>query len=151
MSDQKAAGRTGKKPDGPKNSLAGQGWKWLTLLMILVLLDLLIIFKWRGSSNQENPEWLDRMNRGLACLEQFQYEGATNQYEQALAIKPKDIPTRINLAIALLNEAKPETLDRSVELLKGVIAEQPGNPYANYSLGMILQYRNDIEGALPYF
>ena len=151
MADLKAPGGGGRNPSRPRSFLAGQGWKWLSFLLLLVLLDLLIIFKWRRATTPESPEWLDRMNRGLAYLEQFNYEPATHQYEQALAIKPTDVATRINLAIALLNQAKPETLDRAVELLRGVLADQPDNPYANYCLAIILQYRNDVEGALPHF
>ncbi|MFM8933284.1 MAG: FG-GAP-like repeat-containing protein [Gemmataceae bacterium] len=151
MADLKSPGGGGKTPSKPRSFLAGQGWKWLSFLLLLVLLDLLIIFKWRRGTSPESPEWLDRMNRGLAYLEQFNYEPATHQYEQALAIKPKDVATRINLAIALLNQAKPETLDKAVELLRGVLADQPENPYANYCLAIILQYRNDVEGALPHF
>ena len=151
MADLKAPRGGGKSPSQPRSFLAGQGWKWLSFLLVLVLLDLLIVFKFRRVATPESPEWLDRMNRGLAYLEQFNYEPATHQYEQALAIKPKDVATRINLAIALLNQAKPETLDKAVELLRGVLADQPDNPYANYCLAIILQYRNDVEGALPHF
>ena len=122
MADLKAPRGGGKGPSQPRSFLAGQGWKWLSFLLVLVLLDLLIVFKFRRVATPESPEWLDRMNRGLAYLEQFNYEPATHQYEQALAIKPKDVATRINLAIALLNQAKPETLDKAVELLRGVLA-----------------------------
>lgn len=151
MAEHKSGGGTGKTAGKPRSFLVGQGWKWLSFLLLLLLLDLLIIFKWRNGARPESPEWLDRMNRGLAYLEQFNYEPATHQYEQALAIKPRDVATRINLAIALLNQAKPETLDKAVELLRGVLTDQPDNPYANYCLAIILQYRNDVEGALPHF
>ena len=141
-----------KKPALSQNRRArSSGWKWVTLVLLLLLIDLVFVLWWRRNTLHDDSGWLDRMNRGQACLEQFDYKAATHQYEQALAIKPEDLATRINLGIALLNQAEPEPLDKAVELLRGVIAERPDDPFANYSLGMILQYRNDLERALPLF
>lgn len=97
------------------------------------------------------PGYARHMNRGVMALEQFDYATAAEEYRLALGIRPGDLPARVNLGISLLNLATDSGLDEAIAVLSGVRAEKPNQPWATYSLGMILQYRNNLEGALTLF
>src|SRR5207237_1688689 len=56
---------------------------------------------------------------------------------------------RINLGIALLNSGNknPPDLDRAIAVFNDILREDPRNPYANYCLGLLHQYRSAGESA----
>src|SRR5260370_41828882 len=77
------------------------------------------------------------------------YVKAGQEFEQALHLAPHWQVPKINLGIALLNSGNknPPDLDRAIAVLNDVLREEPRNPYANYCLGLLHQYRNTGESA----
>jgi Flp pilus assembly protein TadD len=91
-------------------------------------------------------------NRGIGLMEQFDYAKAGEAFDEVHRLAPQWLPGRINLAIALLNQARPETLERAVGLFQGVLAEAPDDPHAHYCLGIIQYYQGrDLERAAEHF
>jgi Tfp pilus assembly protein PilF len=84
-------------------------------------------------------------------LEQTEFPKAAVAFEEAIAFAPDWITPRINLGIALLNQAKPEPLARAIDVLKEVLEKEPANPHANYCLGIIYNHTGDLTQAAPYF
>jgi hypothetical protein len=111
--------------------------------------------------------FLDAHTRGLGYMEQFEYAKATQAFRQALELAPDSIPTKVNLAIALLNDTgnkaedakkkgaggapPPTNFDEAIELLDAVVAVEPENLRAHYCLGLILEYQGEIERAHAEF
>lgn len=103
------------------------------------------------SGNSVSPVYTRHMNRGVTALEQFDYANGVEEYRAALKNRPGDIAARVNLGIALLNLATEPALEEAVTVLNAVLVEQPNQPWACYSLAMILQYQNKLEEALKLF
>ena len=89
--------------------------------------------------------------RGIGLMEQFDYLSAVVEFDKAVEAAPYWTPAKINLGIALLNTTTPENLQRAIDLFEGVIRQDPDNPHAHYSLGIILIYLNRITEAAPHF
>ena len=110
-------------------------------------------------------EFLDAHNRGLGYMERFEYTDASKAFRKALELSPSSNPMKINLAIALLNdtgnkaeeskkgggaggdEPAQSNFDEAIELLGSVLAAEPGNLYAHYCRGLILQYQGEMAAA----
>lgn len=88
--------------------------------------------------------------RGVGHMERFEYDPAVAAFQEALAKHPTWTDAKINLAIGLLN-AKQDDLTEPIRLLREVLAEQPTNPRANYTLGMLLYYRGLRDEAYPHY
>jgi tetratricopeptide (TPR) repeat protein len=89
-------------------------------------------------------------NRGVGEMEQFQYAKAADEFRAATKKDPDWQVPRINLAIAILNLA--EGKDPEVEaILREVLAKDPDNPHANYTLGFYLKHNVRIDEAFPFF
>ena len=101
--------------------------------------------------NSVSPVYARHMNRGVTALEQFDYANGAEEYRAALKNRPGDIAARVNLGIALLNLATESALEEAVTVFTSVLSEQPNQPWACYSLAMILQYQNKLEDALTLF
>ena len=94
---------------------------------------------------------VDVSNRGVALMDQFNPVGAVGQFEEAVRLAP-DWPTgRLNLGIALLNTQTPENFPPAEAAFRRVIAMEPDNPYAHYSLGMLLRHLGRFEEARTHF
>src|SRR5262245_1656397 len=89
-------------------------------------------------------------NRGVGLMEQFKYEEAEAEFRDVVKKDPKWVPGRINLAIAIVNRSEGKN-DEAIDLLQGVLNEEPDNPHANYTLGYLLKFRNNLAAAYPYF
>ena len=103
------------------------------------------------AGNSVSPIYSRHMNRGVTALEQFDYANGVEEYRAALKNRPGDIAARVNLGIGLLNLATEPALEEAVTVLNAVLVEQPNQPWACYSLAMILQYQNKLEEALMLF
>jgi tetratricopeptide (TPR) repeat protein len=90
-------------------------------------------------------------NRGVAHMERFEYGSAADAFREARKKDSDWLVPRINLAIALLNDAPPTHHDEVDRLLTAVLKDQPDNPHANYTLGCLRKYQDRPEAAYPYF
>ncbi len=89
-------------------------------------------------------------SRGVGYMEQYNYVDAEKAFREVVDMSPQWTTGRINLAIALLNQNKPETLSEATTLLRAVLQDEPDNPHAHYSLGIILNQAGDA-AATPHF
>lgn len=101
------------------------------------------------------PQHLDSVialfNRGVALMERSQPAEAARAFDQAVRLAPRWTTGRVNLGIALLNTQEEAQLARSGAEFRRVIAEQPGNPFAHYALGMLLKHVANFEDARREF
>lgn len=70
-------------------------------------------------------------NRGIACLERYDYGEAEKALREALALAPDWIPNRHHLALALIHAtqgASPEAR----QLVDGIVREDPKHPHAAF-------------------
>jgi Flp pilus assembly protein TadD len=95
--------------------------------------------------------------RGVGLMEQFQFDKAAHEFEEAAKLAPEWTPAKINLGIALLNSAgqggaaNDVKLDQALELFKDVLKQYPNNPYAHYCSGIIYFHLGQTQLALPHF
>lgn len=111
--------------------------------------------QWRGETSSKDSDLIDRVigpfNRGVALMDQFQPAEAVKAFEEVVRLAPQSIAGRLNLGIALLNAHGEEDYSRAEEQLRWVIQKDPDNPYARYSLGMLLRHLNRFEAASEQF
>ncbi len=100
--------------------------------------------------------WLEPHYRGLGHMERYEYDPAVAAFREVLALQPDWPGSKINLAIARLNQTGTEAeasknsrtgggqaksnFDEALELLDAVILKHPGHLHAHYSRGIILEY-----------
>ena len=72
----------------------------------------------------------------VGLMEQFKYAEAADAFRDIVAKYPKWIPGRVNLAISLLHASEGQT-DEIASILTGVLQDDPLNPYAHYTLGVL--------------
>lgn len=95
--------------------------------------------------------------RGVALTEQYQYEQAQKEFEEAIRLAPDWIPARVNLGISLLNQQPSDSktlappAERAKQVLNDVLARDPDNKHAHYSLGVILQYAGQVPEAYDHY
>jgi len=87
-------------------------------------------------------------NRGVALLEQFNYDGAATAFSEALKVSPDLSIARANLAIALLYASKnPEAADAA----RAAVTALPESPTAHYVAGLIAKADNRLDEAAAAF
>ena len=91
------------------------------------------------------------VNRGVGLMEQYRYAEAVGAFEQVVALAPKSVESRVNLALAVFNRSGQNDLKRAEELLDKVLAEQPDHVRALYFRGIIHQYSGQDTPALTCF
>ncbi len=129
------------------------------LLLFVVLLGLvaaggiwLALRPKPAPSSQGDPVAAIQANtRGVGKMEQFDFDAAAKDFDEASRLDPNWLPAQINLGIALLNASTPESLARARTVLNEVLAKDPKNPHALYSLGIINLYENHIAEAYHCF
>jgi tetratricopeptide (TPR) repeat protein len=120
---------------------------------------------------------LEANNIGVGHIEQYEYGKAAQAFEKVVDMAPDWTPGRINLGIALLNQqgnaeaaAKEKgeeihyegksNIDRAVEIFDKIIEESEVNEelkknkyhlYAHFCLGMIWNYKGNLDQALTHF
>ncbi|MGB2716169.1 MAG: FG-GAP-like repeat-containing protein [Vicinamibacterales bacterium] len=87
-------------------------------------------------------------NIGVALLEQFDYEGATRSFREALEQHPSLDIARLNLAIALFYAGK--TTEASAAAREAT-ARLANLPQAHYVAGLIYRAEDNLEAAQPAF
>ena len=103
--------------------------------------------------------------QGAGFMEQYEYGKAAKAFREVRRRAPGWVPGAINLAIALLNmtgeevEASKQTgggaalgnFDEALQLLTGVMEQEPDNPHAHFCTGIILEQQGDLSGAHKHF
>src|SRR5271157_3074962 len=103
--------------------------------------------------------------QGAGFMEQYEYGKAAKAFREVRRRAPGWVPGAINLSIALLNmtgeevEASKQTgggaalgnFDETLQLLTGVMEQEPDNPHAHFCTGIILEQQGDLSGAHKHF
>lgn len=107
----------------------------------------------RTSSTEPSPAAVEAVNRGVALMGQYDYEGATQALEQALAAAPDHAEVKVNLAIARFNRGRKENQDveQAAALLEDVLRKHPNHARAWYFKGIVLQHLGRADEAIPCF
>ena len=87
-------------------------------------------------------------NRGVALLEQFNYDGAAAAFREALKISPDLGIARVNLAIALFYGNKSTEADQAARAATDAL---PSSPTSHYVAGLIAKTDNRIDEAAAAF
>jgi tetratricopeptide (TPR) repeat protein len=116
---------------------------------------------WMGCGTDTSPsssipaEHLDSVaqdfNRGIALMERFQPAEAVLAFEEVVKQAPGWAPGHLNLGIALLNLNEQAAMVRAEAELQWVAKHEPENPYALYSLGVLLRHNDRGEEAKALF
>ncbi|WP_044891791.1 CRTAC1 family protein [Opitutus terrae] len=107
----------------------------------------------RSAASQPPPAVVEAVNRGVALMGQYDYDGATQAFADALATVPDLADVKVNLAIARFNRGRKESADteQATRLLESVLQKEPAHLRALYFKGIILQHQGQAAEALPYF
>lgn len=95
--------------------------------------------------------------RGIALLEQYKYEDAQKELEEAVRLDPDWLPARVNLGIALLNQQPSEVktiappTEKAKQLLQEVLVRDADNKHAHYCIGVIDQYVGNLPQAYDHY
>jgi Tfp pilus assembly protein PilF len=87
-------------------------------------------------------------NRGVALLEQFNYDGATAAFREALKVSPDMGIAQLNLGIALFYGGKNA---EAAGAARGAVARLPGSPTSHYVAGLIAKADNRLDDASAGF
>ena len=93
--------------------------------------------------NAQAAAYIDRFDKGR--------KQAITMLRKVIELAPNWLPPRLNLAIALLNEADPEPLAEAEQILNEILQQDPDNIYAHYCLGIILTHHGNFDRAIPHF
>lgn len=135
---------------------SSRGWLIFTTLLALIGLAGVGFGLWTflSRSDRVKPDAVAaaRANaRGIGHMDQFQYDKAITEFEEAVKFAPDWSPAKINLGIALLNTQAPDKLERAMKLFREVLDVEPNNPHANFCTGIILYHRAKFPEAGKYF
>ncbi len=87
-------------------------------------------------------------NRGVALLEQFDFDQAAVEFEALVAMEPDSAPGYINLGIAYFNQ---RDFERARLALEKALALAPDIPHVHYNLGLIYKLSGETEQAVAAF
>ncbi len=104
-----------------------------------------------GLPEARRAEILAEANRGISLMEQYQPVDSAEAFAKVVELAPGWKVGRINYGIALLNTQLDENYGKSEEQLRLALEWDPADPWANYSLGMLLSYLDQREEALDLF
>ena len=90
-------------------------------------------------------------NRGVALMDQYDPVGAAAAFHEVVQLAPEWTTGRLNLGIALLNTQRDEDVPRAQAELERVLAAEPDNVRAHYTLGVLLRYRTAYDEARQHF
>ena len=107
----------------------------------------------KQESGGVSPAVVESVNRGVSLMGQYDYDGATKAFEEALGAAPELSLVKINLAIARFNRGHKEDQDieQAQGLLDAVLKKEPGNIRAWYFMGIVLLHTGQSEPATACF
>jgi Tfp pilus assembly protein PilF len=130
-------------------------WPLVLLLVLIVVAAVGGYAAWRWKQGRthtpDHAAAVRANNRGVGLMEQFDFQAAVPEFEQAVADDPTWLPGRINLAIALVNVNTPASHARATELFKQVLAEDANNPYGHFGLGLLEENAGHFPEAASHF
>ena len=94
---------------------------------------------------------VERFNEGVALMDQYRPVEATAAFEEVVALAPTWRPGRRNLAVARLNGQTAEGYVRAEAELARLVTEDPGDPHAHFTLGMLLRHLGRLDEAERHF
>jgi FG-GAP-like repeat/ASPIC and UnbV/Tetratricopeptide repeat len=94
---------------------------------------------------------LTHFNKGVGLMDRFQPVKAVKEFEKVVGLAPDWITGRLNFGIALLNAQGDAYYAQAEKELKRVIEAAPKNPYAHFSLGMLLRHLTRFDEARTHF
>ena len=131
---------------------------WLGTAAITVLISGLALFFWQRHRDERQASNLlaasEANARGVGLMEQFEYPGAAEEFENAIKLAPDWLPARINHGMALYNAASrvdDPVLPQAIAIFEQVLRDDPNNPYGHFNLGIIYQYQGKLEPAQLHF
>jgi tetratricopeptide (TPR) repeat protein len=93
-----------------------------------------------GIPGQHLDQVARKFNHGIGMMERYQPAEAVTAFKEVVRLAPDWAPGRLNLGIALLNRNDKEAFPQAEAELQWVVDHEPDNPYALFSLGMLLRY-----------
>jgi tetratricopeptide (TPR) repeat protein len=84
---------------------------------------------------------------GIISMQQRDYDEALKAFDHALSLNPRSAATHNNLANCYAQQLKMDLAEKEYRTTLGI---EPGNPEANYNLGVVLLARNQPEVAIAY-
>ncbi len=142
----------------------GPGRKKRGLVLVLVLLVILgggwFLWQKREQQTADFQAAMVANARGIAYLERYDlveengktaFDNATEQFAEAMRLRPDWITPQINYGMSLLYTGQTEKLDQAIAVFEKTLRKEPQNPYANHCLGIIYFFRGDAVSANRYF
>ena len=97
------------------------------------------------------PEDTARNDLGVAQMGRYEYKAAHATFTEVVERAPAWLDARVNLAIATLNRQQDGDELKALEILSGVIEEDPGQLRALYTSGLIHFNVGEPERAIGFF
>jgi hypothetical protein len=94
---------------------------------------------------------MEHNTRGVGLMDRFEYEQAQAEFEQIIKLAPNWMPGHVNLGISLLNQVKPEKVDRAIKEFELVLKDEPDNLHVHFCLGFIKAYHKNYNDAVPHY
>jgi tetratricopeptide (TPR) repeat protein len=91
------------------------------------------------------PEDISLNDRGVAQMGRYEYAAAHATFAETVARSPGWLDARVNLAIAAQNRQQEGDQQQAVEILSGVLEEDPGQLRALYTSAIIHLYLGEAE------
>jgi len=102
----------------------------------------------RGTQTRDIEGAYRANNRGVALLEQFNYDGAASAFREALKTAPELGIARVNLAIALFYGNKGA---EAADAARAAVSALPTSPTSHYVAGLIAKTDNRLDEAAAAF
>ena len=103
----------------------------------------------RASGSAVTPELVERNNRAVGLMGQFDFNAAVGEFTQLQAAAPDWPEGRLNLAIAFMNRQGDGDAARAETLLRELLETPAVAHRARYALGLLLAHDGRSAEALP--
>jgi Flp pilus assembly protein TadD len=97
------------------------------------------------------PEAIALNDRGVAQMGRYEYRDAHASFSQVVEASPSWLDARVNLAIATQNRQQDGDQLKALEILTGVLEQDPGHLRALYTSAIIQLYLGEAERAIELF
>ena len=105
----------------------------------------------RGASAQLDAAAVAENNRGVGLMGRFEYAAARDVFAALVEAHPDQTDLRVNLAIATLNRQQEGDETAALQMVDGILAQQPGHLRARYVAGLLRLYLSSPAEALAHF